>query len=148
MVVQPITQPGQRATRNAQRETQAAQRATLLGILALLGLLAIGRLLLTAFGYGVPAWFDEELNPLIGLISQGQPITQIDCVIPVIAADITEAQLARPLTECEVAFRKLSSIHRTISRPRTPRVCRGRAVRRHLHAAAGFPPAGSQPDAA
>src|SRR5882762_1074672 len=68
----------QRATRNAQRATHGAQRATLLGILALLGLLALGRLLLTAFGYGVPAWFDEELNPLIGLITQGQPITQID----------------------------------------------------------------------
>jgi hypothetical protein len=68
----------QRGTRNAERGTHAAQRATLLGILALLGLLALGRLLLTAFGYGVPAWFDEELNPLIGLITQGQPITQID----------------------------------------------------------------------
>jgi hypothetical protein len=78
MVVQPITQPGQRATRNAQRATHTAQRATLLGILALLALLAIARLLLTAFSYGVPAWFDEELNPLIGLLSQGQSITQID----------------------------------------------------------------------
>ncbi|MGI9146666.1 MAG: glycosyltransferase 87 family protein [Chloroflexota bacterium] len=64
-------QPGARATRTA-------QQATWLGILALLGLLAVGRLLLTAFGYGVPAWFDEELNPLIRLITQGQPISSID----------------------------------------------------------------------
>src|SRR6266496_6401180 len=67
-----------RGPRNAERGTHAAQRATLLGILALLALLAIGRLVLTAFSYGIPAWFDEELNPLIGLLSEGQPITQID----------------------------------------------------------------------
>ncbi len=60
------------------RATRTAQQATWLGILALLGLLSLGRLLITAFGYGVPAWFDEELNPLIGLIIQGQPIAQID----------------------------------------------------------------------
>jgi hypothetical protein len=49
-----------------------------LGILALLGALSIARLLMTAFAYGVPAWFDEELNPLIGLLINGQPIAQID----------------------------------------------------------------------
>ena len=41
-------------------------------------MLSLGRLVFTAFSYGVPAWFDEELNPLIGLITQAQPITQID----------------------------------------------------------------------
>lgn len=64
-------QPGARATRSA-------QQATWLGVLALLGVLSLGRLLVTAFGYGIPAWFDEELNPLIALISRGQPISQID----------------------------------------------------------------------
>src|SRR3979490_1725388 len=78
MSVSHVTAAPQRGTRHAERGNDAAPRATLLGILALLGLLALGRLLLTAFSYGVPAWFDEELNPLIGLISQGQPITQID----------------------------------------------------------------------
>jgi hypothetical protein len=58
--------------------TRSAQRATLLGILALLSLLSVARFVITAFSYGVPAWFDEELNPLISLITRGQPITQID----------------------------------------------------------------------
>jgi Glycosyltransferase family 87 len=58
--------------------TRSAQRATFLGILVLLGLLSVGRLLVTAFGYGIPAWFDEELNPLVGLVSAGQPIEHID----------------------------------------------------------------------
>ena len=46
------------------RATRTAQHATWLGILALLGLLSLGRLLMTAFGYGVPAWFDEEHRAL------------------------------------------------------------------------------------
>ena len=58
--------------------TRSAQRSTWLGILVLLAVLSVGRLLFTAFSYGVPAWFDEELNPLIGLLTQAQPITQID----------------------------------------------------------------------
>jgi hypothetical protein len=58
--------------------TRSAQRATLLGVLALLSLLSVGRFLLAAFSYGVPAWFDEELNPLINLLTRGQPISQID----------------------------------------------------------------------
>ncbi len=58
--------------------TRNAQRATWLGVLALLCLLSVGRLLLTAFSYGVPAWFDEELNPLLNLITRGQPIANID----------------------------------------------------------------------
>lgn len=58
--------------------TRSAQRATWLGILALLTLLSVGRLLLSALSYGVPAWFDEELNPLINLLARGQAITQID----------------------------------------------------------------------
>jgi hypothetical protein len=58
--------------------TRSAQRATWLGILVLLGILSVGRMLFTAFSYGVPAWFDEELNPLVGLIGQGQPISHID----------------------------------------------------------------------
>jgi hypothetical protein len=58
--------------------TRSAQRATWLGVLALLSLLSLGRLLITALSYGIPAWFDEELNPLVNLITQGQPITQID----------------------------------------------------------------------
>ena len=57
---------------------RSAQRATWLGILALLAVLAVGRILLTAFSYGVPAWFDEELNPLINLLARGEPITQVD----------------------------------------------------------------------
>jgi hypothetical protein len=35
-------------------------------------------MLLAALSYGVPAWFDEELNPLINVVVHGQPITQID----------------------------------------------------------------------
>ena len=58
--------------------TKSAQRATWLGILVLLSALSVGRLLITAFAYGIPAWFDEELNPLIALITRGQPITQVD----------------------------------------------------------------------
>jgi hypothetical protein len=61
-----------------ERATRGAQRATLLGILGLVALLSIARLLATAFSYGVPAWFDEELNPLINLIARGEPIAQID----------------------------------------------------------------------
>jgi hypothetical protein len=62
----------------ATRATRSAQRATLWGVLSLVGLLAVGRLLVTAFSYGIPAWFDEELNPLIALLTRGEPITQID----------------------------------------------------------------------
>ncbi len=58
--------------------TRNAQRATWLGILALLTLLSVGRLLVTAFSYGIPAWFDEELNPLIDLLIHGQPIVSVD----------------------------------------------------------------------
>jgi hypothetical protein len=58
--------------------TRNAQRATWLGVLALLAVLSVGRLLFTAFSYGIPAWFDEELNPLIGLLTHSQPIGQID----------------------------------------------------------------------
>ena len=32
--------------------------------------LGVGPLLITAFGYGIPAWFDEELNPLIDLLTR------------------------------------------------------------------------------
>ncbi len=60
------------------RATRNAQRATFLGILALLTLLSVGRLLVTAFSYGIPAWFDEELNPLIDLLTRGQPIANVD----------------------------------------------------------------------
>src|SRR5262245_47864244 len=60
------------------RATRDAARATFRGILLLLCLLALGRLVATAFAYGVPAWFDEELNPLFNLLGKGQPITQID----------------------------------------------------------------------
>ncbi len=58
--------------------TRSAQRATWLGVLALLTVLSVARMLLSAFSYGVPAWFDEELNPLINLITQHQPITSVD----------------------------------------------------------------------
>lgn len=58
--------------------TRNAQRATWLGVLALLALLSVGRLLITSVSYGVPAWFDEELNPLINLLTHGQPISQVD----------------------------------------------------------------------
>jgi Glycosyltransferase family 87 len=63
---------------STQQATRSAQQATVLGILGLLAVLSVGRLLATAFGYGVPAWFDEELNPLIGSVTAGQPIDQID----------------------------------------------------------------------
>jgi hypothetical protein len=53
-------------------------RATARGALLLVCLLALGRLVATAFAYGVPAWFDEELNPLFNLLIRGVPITQID----------------------------------------------------------------------
>ncbi|HET6319090.1 MAG TPA: glycosyltransferase family 87 protein, partial [Chloroflexota bacterium] len=53
-------------------------RATVRGALLLVCLLALGRLVATAFAYGVPAWFDEELNPLFNLLIRGVPITQID----------------------------------------------------------------------
>ncbi|HEY0581281.1 MAG TPA: hypothetical protein VGE94_03805, partial [Chloroflexota bacterium] len=56
-----------------ERATHDAQRATLLGILTLIAVLSIGRLILTAFGYGIPAWFDEELNPLVNLLVNRQP---------------------------------------------------------------------------
>jgi Glycosyltransferase family 87 len=46
--------------------------------LGLLTVLSVGRLLFTAFSYGVPAWFDEELNPLIDLLTRGQPIASVD----------------------------------------------------------------------
>jgi hypothetical protein len=62
----------------AAQATRSAQRATWLGILALLTLLSVGRLLLSAFSYGVPAWFDEELNPLLNLLTRQQPILQVD----------------------------------------------------------------------
>jgi Glycosyltransferase family 87 len=78
MALHHLTGAERRATRNVERGTDVAQRATLVGVLALLSLLSVGRLLLTAFSYGIPAWFDEELNPLIGLVIHGQPITTID----------------------------------------------------------------------
>jgi Glycosyltransferase family 87 len=40
--------------------------------------LAVVRFLVTAFSYGHPAWFDEELNPLITFVRQGQPVASID----------------------------------------------------------------------
>ena len=58
-----------------EQATRTAQRATWLGVLVLLGALSVGRLLFTTFSYGVPAWFDEELNPLIGLITTMLAIT-------------------------------------------------------------------------
>jgi hypothetical protein len=58
--------------------TRGAQRATWLGVLGLIAALSLGRFVVTAFGYGIPAWFDEELNPLIGLLTQHTPIAQID----------------------------------------------------------------------
>jgi Glycosyltransferase family 87 len=74
----PMTSHQSLTVGSATDSLRAAQRATYLGILGLLSLLSIGRLLKTAFDYGVPAWFDEELNPLIAHVTQGQPITQID----------------------------------------------------------------------
>jgi hypothetical protein len=73
-----VQEPARIGGGGAHTATRSAQRATVLGMLGLLGLLSVGRLLLTAFGYGVPAWFDEELNPLIGWLTAGQPIDQID----------------------------------------------------------------------
>ena len=70
--------PAKAGQGSAQHATRSAQRATILGILGLLAVLSVGRMLATAFGYGVPAWFDEELNPLIGWITAGQPIDHVD----------------------------------------------------------------------
>src|SRR5207247_1882100 len=56
--------PGHTAATNvadqppATRATRDAARATFRGILLLVCLLALGRLVATAFAYGVPAWFD------------------------------------------------------------------------------------------
>ena len=71
-------QPSTHVVSAQTQATRSAQRATWLGVLALLTLLSLGRMLLAAFSYGVPAWFDEELNPLINLLTQHQPITQVD----------------------------------------------------------------------
>src|SRR3954468_16441281 len=62
----------------AARARCVAARATFLGVLLLVALLAVARLVYTAFAYGVPAWFDEELNPLINWLVGHQPIGQID----------------------------------------------------------------------
>src|ERR1051326_8472991 len=77
MAVTDSTRAGPRVA-DRERATHSAQRATLLGVLGLLTVLSIGRLLATAFSYGVPARFDEELNPLLNLLTQGQTIAQID----------------------------------------------------------------------
>jgi hypothetical protein len=67
------------ATRSATSgATRDAARATMLGVLLLLAVAAGARLVITAFSYGVPAWFDEELNPLLNLLTRQEPITQID----------------------------------------------------------------------
>src|SRR5215207_11125087 len=71
MSAEAVSPPTTRATRDA-------ARATLLGILLLVFLATTARLIATAFAYGIPAWFDEELNPLLNLRTLGQPITQID----------------------------------------------------------------------
>lgn len=71
-------QPSSHVVSAQAQATHSAQRATWLGVLALLTLLSLGRMLLSAFSYGVPAWFDEELNPLINLLTQQQPIQQVD----------------------------------------------------------------------
>src|SRR4051812_10784325 len=62
----------------ATRATRDAVRATLLGVLLLIAFIGAGRLVYTGFAYGIPAWFDEELNPLLNLLVDGQPIQQID----------------------------------------------------------------------
>ena len=53
-------------------------RAPLLTALGTLCALAVVRFLVTAFSYGHPAWFDEELNPLFSFVRHGQPVTSID----------------------------------------------------------------------
>jgi Glycosyltransferase family 87 len=53
-------------------------RRPLLLVLAAVCALAIARFVITAFSYGHPAWFDEELNPLFSYVRQGQPVTSID----------------------------------------------------------------------
>ncbi len=60
------------------RATRDAVRATVLGVLLLLAVATFARLIVTAFSYGIPAWFDEELNPLLRLLTSHEPITQID----------------------------------------------------------------------
>jgi Glycosyltransferase family 87 len=53
-------------------------RAPLLTALGTLCALAVVRFVVTAFGYGHPAWFDEELNPLFNFVRHGQPVSSID----------------------------------------------------------------------
>jgi len=62
MAVLRATTAERRERGEAQRVTRNAQRATFLGVLVLLSVLSIGRLLISAFSYGIPAWFDEELT--------------------------------------------------------------------------------------
>jgi hypothetical protein len=73
-----IPETSERSRAVSAHATRSAQRATWLGILGLLTLLSVGRMLFAALSYGVPAWFDEELNPLINLLTHGVAITQID----------------------------------------------------------------------
>jgi hypothetical protein len=49
-------------------------------LVMLIGLaaLAVVRFSAAVAGYGVPAWFDEELNPLVRFVAQGQPVSGID----------------------------------------------------------------------
>lgn len=48
------------------------------GVLGALALGTLWRVVSTALGYGAPAWFQEELPPLVRLLTRGEPITQID----------------------------------------------------------------------
>jgi len=58
---------------------ERVRRSGMLDLLLAVGvLLSLGRFLATALGYGIPAWFSEELPPLIGLLAHGEPITAID----------------------------------------------------------------------
>jgi hypothetical protein len=62
----------------ATRATRDAVRATLLGVLLLIALACVARLVYSIFTHGISAWFDEELNPLLGLLVNGQAIEHID----------------------------------------------------------------------
>jgi Glycosyltransferase family 87 len=49
-----------------------------LPVLIGLATVAVVRFAVAVAGYGIPAWFDEELNPLVRFVTRGQPITAID----------------------------------------------------------------------
>jgi hypothetical protein len=65
----------QRMSATVERVCQSRACLVMLGVLAAA---VVGRFVSVAVSYGIPAWFDEELNPLVRRVMLGQPITAID----------------------------------------------------------------------